>query len=202
MLKQSAGYVSARLASVPEQYTFHTLEHTKYVVSSAGIIGRASKLTAPQLDIVLIAAWFHDVGYVDGAMGHEERSSSTAVNMLTSWGADIKMIADVSRSILATRHPQNPSDMVSRVLCDADNSYLASAQFEHHFLKLNKELETTRGIILHDQRLRSQRNIESLKAHRYFTDYGHDILDRRKKMNLTKLLRHLHTTWVPYVNAL
>ena len=197
LLKQSAGYVSSMLSGVTAPYTFHTLEHTKYVVSAAGIIGRASKLSAQQLDTVLIAAWFHDVGYADGAKGHEERSSSIAMKMLTTWGADVKMVTDVSRAILATRHPQHPADLPGKVLCDADHSYLASAQYELHLFNRNKEFDATLGITLNDQRLWHQRNIDFLISHRYFTDYGNDILGRRKKINLTKMLRHLHATPVP-----
>lgn len=196
LLKQSAVYVSAMLSRLTSHITFHTLEHTKHVVSSAGIIGRASKLSAQQLDTVLIAAWFHDVGYVNGAKDHEVRSSLIAMNMLATWGADINMITNVSRSILATRHPQHPTDLLGKVLCDADFSYLASAQYELHFLKLNKELAATHGVQLTD-RVWHQRNIEFLKSHHYFTEYGKDILDRRKKINLTKLLRQVDTTPVP-----
>ena len=103
LLKRSMEFASSALARISASYTFHTLEHTKQVVRAAEIIGRASKFSPQQLDTTLIAAWFHDVGYVDGAERHEERSSSIAVKMLTTWGANTKMIADVSRSILATR---------------------------------------------------------------------------------------------------
>ena len=102
LLKRSMEFASSALARISASYTFHTLEHTKQVVRAAEIIGRASKFSPQQLDTALIAAWFHDVGYVDGAERHEERSSSIAVKMLTTWGANTKMIADVSRSILAT----------------------------------------------------------------------------------------------------
>ena len=184
LLKRSMEFASSALARISASYTFHTLDHTKQVVRAAGIIGRASKFSPQQLDTVLIAAWFHDVGYVDGAERHEERSSSIAVKMLTTWGANTKMIADVSRSILPARLPQNPKDVLGWVLCDANLSYLASAQYELHVSKLGKELEATRGIRLDDQRIWCQRKIEFLKAHRYFTEYGNDILDRRKKVNL------------------
>ena len=198
LLKRSTQFASAALTRISASYSFHTLAHTKQVVRAARIIGRASKFSPQQMITVLIAAWFHDVGYVDGAEGHEERSSSIAVKMLATWGASTKMIADVSCSILATQLRQNPKDVHGKVLCDADLSYLASAQYELHVSNLGKELEATRGIRLDDQRIWSQRNIEFLKAHRYSTDYGNDILDRRKKVNLNRMIRQLHVT--PAIN--
>ena len=198
LLKPSAEFASTTLARISPSYSFHALKHTKQVVRAAGIIGRASRLSTQQLHTVLIAAWFHDVGYVNGAERHEERSCSIAVKILTTWGANTKMIADVSRAILATQLPQKPKDVIGKVLCDADLSYLASAQYELHVSNLGKELEATRGIRLDDQRIWSQRNIEFLKTHRYFTDYGNDILDRRKKVNLNRMIRQLHVT--PAIN--
>ena len=145
-LKRSSAFVSATLMPLSALYKFHSLEHTRGVVRAARIIGRASQLTAEQLDAVMIAAWFHDIGYVDGVDGHEERSASIAAKMLTVWVATGKKIADVSRSILATRFPQNPNDILGMVLCDADLSHLASARYGVHMSNLRKEQEAALGI--------------------------------------------------------
>lgn len=192
LLKQSARFASITLARIPHSYTFHTLEHTKYVVRAAAIIGRATKLSLKQRDTVLIAAWFHDVGYVEGAAGHEERSSSIAMKMLTTWGADSKRVTDVSRCILATKFPQSPRDILGMVLCDADLAHLGSPQYEMHVLRLRQEQQVTLGDKFENEQGWHKRNIEFLKAHHYLTEYGNDILDRRKKENINKMIRQLN----------
>ncbi len=37
-----------------------------------------------------------------------------------------------------------------------------------------------------------QRNIKFLNVHQYFTEYGKEILERRKKTHLTKMRQQLH----------
>ena len=198
LIKRSAGFVSATLSGIPASYTFHTLAHTRQVVRATRIIGRASSLYAEQLKAVMIAAWFHDIGYVDGAELHEERSASVALKMLTTWGASSKILEQVERSIMATTITQNPKDILGMVLCDADLAHLGSPHYHMHVMLLRKEQEAMLREKFGDERLWDQRNIEFLKTHRYFTEYGMDILDRRKKTNLNKMIQQLHATPVIY----
>jgi predicted metal-dependent HD superfamily phosphohydrolase len=74
------------LGRISSSHIFQTLGHTKQVVRAARTIGRASKVTGEPLTTVMIAAWFHDLGYVDGARPHEERSASIAAKMLATGG--------------------------------------------------------------------------------------------------------------------
>lgn len=177
------------LRDLPATYSFHNLEHTKCVVRAAKVIGRASQLSEEQLDIVLIAAWFHDVGYVDCPYGHEKHSASIAEKMLTYWGADKHKASDVSRTIVATTMPQCPTDIMGMVLCDADLAHLASKDYEAKALKLWQEFNATHDVRLASERSWLQQNIDFLKEHRYFTHYGKTILHARKKVTLNKLIR-------------
>jgi hypothetical protein len=171
---------------------FQTLGHTKQVVRAAQVIGRASKLTGEPLNTVMIAAWFHDLGYVDGVRHHEERSASIAAKMLATWGGDSKIIEDVSRCVRATKLPQNPKDILSMILCDAVLSQLTSPGDGTHPTWLCSEQEASPHCKLESQHVWYQRNIEFLNVHQYFTDYGKEILDRRKKANLTKMTHQVH----------
>ncbi|MDQ3551471.1 MAG: HD domain-containing protein, partial [Bacteroidota bacterium] len=46
------------------EMVFHTIEHTEEVVESASIMADYYKLNEEDRLILLIAAWFHDVGYI------------------------------------------------------------------------------------------------------------------------------------------
>jgi predicted metal-dependent HD superfamily phosphohydrolase len=188
--KLSKIFASAMLLrDLPATYSFHNLEHTQSVVRAARLIGRASQLSDEQLDIALIAAWFHDVGYVEGPYEHEQRSAAVAVRMLTHWGADKHKASAVFRTIIATKMPQCPTDIIGMVLCDADLAHLASKDYETKALKLWQELKTTRDIRLVSERSWLLLNIDFLKEHHYFTHYGKTILDARKKVTVNKLIR-------------
>jgi len=171
---------------------FRTLGHTKQVVRASRTIGRASKLTGEPLDTVTIAAWFHDLGHVDGVRHHEERSASIAAKMLATWGANSKIIEDVSRCVRATKLPQNPKDILSMILCDAVVSQLVSPGDGIRASWLRTEQEASPDCKLEGQHVWYQRNIEFLNKHQYFTEYGKEILDRRKKIHLIKITQQLH----------
>jgi predicted metal-dependent HD superfamily phosphohydrolase len=185
LVKRSSAFVSEALLPLSSFYAFHNLEHTKGVVRAASIIGRASQLTAVQLETVTIAAWFHDVAYCHGARGHEERSASVAKKMLATWGVSSKMMEDVNWAILSTKLPQSPRCLIDMVLCDADLAHLGSKQYERYASKLKTEFER-QGLEFKTEIAWRQFNSEFIKRHRYFTAYGKTILEGRKKINLRK----------------
>jgi hypothetical protein len=73
------------------------------------------------------------------------------------------------------------------ILCDAVVSQLTSPADGMRATCLCSEQEASPDCKLESQHVWYRRNIEFLNAHRYFTDYGKEILDRRKKANLTKI---------------
>ena len=193
LLKRSKAYATELLVKdLSEKYVFHNLKHTETVADAAETIGRASNLSDDDLDTVLIAAWLHDTGYSAGVDDHEKRSSETATRLLKEWGANEKKIGDVQRTILATKMPQNPKDVLGKVLCDADLSHLATDDLETCGRNLRKEFETFKNIRFDDDTAWYQFNIDFLKNHEYFTDYGKNILAAGKKKNLKKLKKKLH----------
>jgi len=191
LLTRSKEFVSVTLKPMAASFDYHNLAHAERVVKAAKLIGRASRLNVEQLNIVMIAAWFHDVDYYNGSVGHEERSALIAITMLAEWGASINLARGVSRAILATRTPQNPGNIAEMVLCDADLAHLGSPKYEAHASRLRCEWEVTRGFKLESDQAWCRFNLAFLKNHHYFTDYGKTILERRKITNMDKMLRQL-----------
>lgn len=176
---------------LPRQFVYHNLEHTSDVAKAARIIGDVSRLTDDQLDTVLIAAWLHDIGYVDGWNEHEQRSAATASTLLKEWGASAKKVDDVTRTILATRMPQNPQDIMGEVLCDADLHHLAMDKLKQCSENLRKELSTVKDVEFKSEEDWLKYNLNFLKKHAYFTEYGKTVLQPLKKQNAKKLKKEL-----------
>lgn len=191
LIEQAQAFAEEKFRNLPEHFVYHNLEHTKEVVAAAELIGKASYLNPDQLETVSIAAWLHDVGYLSCCEDHEKLSAEEAAKLLTHWGAPSNKIEDVKRTILATTMPQKPVDKLGMVLCDADLYHLSQPGLETCGVKLRQEFETIKGMKFNSDEEWIQFNLNFLRAHEYFTDYGKMILQEGKKQNIKKLKKKL-----------
>jgi predicted metal-dependent HD superfamily phosphohydrolase len=172
------------------QRTFHNLAHTTHVVKAAEEIGIECTLSHDALESVIIAAWLHDTGYDKGAADHEIRSADAAGILLESWQADPKKIYDITEAIRATKMPQQPISVISKVLCDADLHDLSTENCEESSRKLRKEWELTEQKFLDDKKW-IQDSIEFMQHHSYHTHYGQNILEPGKSKNIHRFKKLL-----------
>lgn len=170
---------------------YHNLKHTQEVVQAAEEIGAHSGLTDNEMESALLAAWFHDIGYAKGAKEHEQAAADEARDVLTEWGVDPAQILEVTEAIKATRMPQRPLSIVSKVVCDADLYHLSTDKesLSDRTDRLRAELET-HGKKLNDKEW-MQESFDFMKQHKYHTPYGRAILEKRKKKNIKKIKKKL-----------
>lgn len=121
MIKQVESYcteilVNTKCANLP----FHNLEHTKEVVSNVGFIAKFLKFSMQEIEPIIIAAWFHDIGHFEVYQGHEEVSKRLAKEFLEKEEYPKEKIDIVLSCIEATKMPKTCTDVYSAVLCDAD----------------------------------------------------------------------------------
>lgn len=173
-----------------EKRAFHNLEHTLAVVDAARKIGSHSSLSDDEMESVITAAWLHDIGYEIGAENHEDVAAEKAKGLLLSLEASPEKIAAVTEAIMATKMPQQPKTMISKVLCDADLYHLSSEQCDELGFKLREEWRNLGFKDMKDKEwLRF--NLDFMEAHRYHTPYGQDELQRGKKKNIKRLRKIL-----------
>ncbi|HEU5145925.1 MAG TPA: Pycsar system effector family protein [Chryseosolibacter sp.] len=169
---------------------FHNLEHTTNVVSAVEEIGTHIELTEDEMESAIVAAWLHDIGFLEGEGDHERHAADKARELLDSWGASQKKIAEVTEAILSTKIPQQPKSLVSKVLCDADLYHLSTASCTEQSARLRQEWETQgKGSMRDEEWLRH--NLKFLENHRYHTPYGQTILQAGKKKNIKKFRKDL-----------
>jgi len=186
LIKKARLYAEEVFASkVFEKMTYHNLHHTGEVVAAANVIGEKSGLNEDEMESLLIAAWLHDTGYVNGNKDHEESAATNAREMLGSWGASYKKILEVTEAIQATKMPQQPQSLISKVLCDADLYHLSTKEFLDHAKNLREEWRLNGGGMSDEDWLQS--TLSFLKQHRYHTPYGRSVLEEDKKSNVKKL---------------
>jgi len=140
LLQKSRKYVESFLKeNLTDGIYYHDLEHTQEVVEASQEIGIASKISNEELEIVLIAAWFHDTGYYKGMEDHEAMSKDVAEKFLKQEGVEESKIAAVGGCILATKIPQTPKNIMEEVLCDADLYHVSTRDFFTKSELLRKE---------------------------------------------------------------
>jgi predicted metal-dependent HD superfamily phosphohydrolase len=187
LILKSKSYAEDVLSQLPESYAYHNLTHTQTVVAAAEEIGRKTNLSNDDLETVVISAWLHDVGYLKGAQKHELVSAQKAVDLLTSWGASPQKIEKVKKTIEATQMPQRPNNVLEQVLCDADLIHLSNDDIEECSDLLRREMAEIGNLKFESDKDWTKFNLQFLKAHKYFTPYGQQVLEEGKKKNLKKL---------------
>ena len=111
---------------VDKKFAYHNIQHTLDVVNSTKQLSAAHNLHSKELELLLIAAWFHDIGYDKGPLGHEERSCNYAKTFLEKYDFEETDIKLIQNCIMATKMPQSPNTLFEKILCD-DAEYLIVA---------------------------------------------------------------------------
>ena len=187
ILRQAGDHVTRLMnASLPPGTSYHTVDHVRETVAAALEIGTACGLRGDTLEVVLLAAWFHDTGYVDGPEDHEARSAAAARAFLLERGYPEDRVRAVEGCILATRVPQRPVSVAEEVLADADMIHLGGEAFFAKADLMRAEFEAREGRRFTEAEW-LRRNIEFVAAHRYHTGYARRAYERRRAENLAVL---------------
>lgn len=170
-------------------FVFHNLEHTEEVAEACSHMADYYQLDQTDRLVLMLAAWFHDLGYATGvAEGHEDVGVQFATQFLQTKLADDALIQRVASCIKATKMPQTPITLVEKILCDADLYHLATDDFKARSQLLKQERENILGKKISKKEWRKG-NVQFIENHKYFTDYGQELLEPKKLENLSDLLK-------------
>jgi predicted metal-dependent HD superfamily phosphohydrolase len=191
LISHARSYAEGVLKNLPEAFTYHNLHHTSTVAQAVEAIGHATQLSDDDLETVLIAAWLHDTGYRKDSEHHEAIAKENASKLLTEWGASAKKIEQVKGLIQATCMPQNPKNLLEKVLCDADLAHLGDKNIIEHVNGLRQEFEKFKNLKFETDEEWIRYNLDFFEQHQYFTPYGQTVLQERKKKNIKKFKKML-----------
>lgn len=191
IVEKAKEYAGSLIESgVPETYYYHNIDHAFDVWEKAAEIGAAAGLSAEELEIAEIAALFHDVGYAERYEDNEEIGARIAREFLEKQGYPEEKIKRVESAIMATQMPQNPKNIVDKVVCDADLSSFGRKSFFKKSKRIKDELE-----IVNNQKISDEKWIEEtaelLEEHEYHTDFAKNAFDAKKRKNLELLKKML-----------
>lgn len=170
---------------LPVHLSYHGLHHTLDVLESVERIARYEKVPEESIDLLLVAAAYHDSGFIFHHKDHEEKGCKIVHETLPSFGFDAPTIEQLCKMIMATKVPQTPTGELSDILCDADLDYLGRDDFQHISRTLFKELETLH--IVTEEETWNRIQVDFLKKHYYHTDYGKTHRQPKKQEYLKEL---------------
>ena len=173
-----------------DKYSFHDVDHARYVVDNAEYIGKKCNLSDEEQNILKVSAWFHDTGYIINSDNHEEESAQIASEFLDARGLDPALVRRVTDTIKTTCIPQKPFDNISMVLCDADLSHLAEPDYFERVESLRVEFANLRGKKL-GRRKFYKMSVKFFKHHKYYTDFAQNELQPLKEKNLESLRKKI-----------
>jgi len=168
------------------ELTYHSVDHVLDVMLCVEHIGHQELLQDEDLALVLVAALFHDSGFLLSRTNHELTSCELVRSQLPEFGFNEAEIEKICAMIMATKIPQSPSSKLAEILCDADLNYLGTEDYFGPSRRLFSELKIANPNITELDWLDLQINF--LQDHRYFTDFSKANREPRKLLHLHELL--------------
>ena len=191
LLRETAQYVEHFMKdNFTEKILFHNYRHTTKVVRVCDMISMESDLGKHNRFIVHLAGWFSNIGYKEDPLHHEANGAQLARSYFEAKGLDKEDIDEIQACILATRTPQHPHSMTSRILCDAVLFHLSDITYFDELELLRREWEGTRNEQYSDVEW-IQLNVDFLQNHFYFSPFARKNFEKEKRANLSKLKAQL-----------
>lgn len=190
MFKRIYKEVMSNLESnLPSWLHYHSPDHTRYVLSKAEFLAEQEGVQGRDLCLIQIAALYHDLGFIKGRKEHERKSCEMAATELPKYEISPEEIQKICGMIMATKIPQEPKNLLEKILADADLEYLGTDGFFETSEKLYREL-------LHNQPGLSRKKwneiqVYFLSNHSYHTTYCRIHCEGKKAEHLAELQRKL-----------
>ena len=172
--------------NAPAENNYHNISHVQFVVDMVKEIGTHTGISDDDLEILQIAAWFHDLGHIKTWEGHEEVSAKLAEEYLNNINYPQDSIKKVVGCILATKIPHNPHNQLEEIICDADIAHIGSKSFFDLSDLLKLEIENRKNKKISDSEW-LDKNIEFITKSKFFTKYAKQTFEDRKNLNILKL---------------
>lgn len=170
---------------------FHNFESTAQEVEWVKTIGLQEQLSEEELELVQIAAWFHNTGYRDDYDEPHSKSKAIASSFLSKESVPLGKANLILDSILVMQNGNKPQNKIEKVLVDARQAVVVDGDFKAQVGLLKKELSAVKNI--------EQSEVEGLQNHlktilqyEFHTAYGKEsLLPARDKLK-SKLEKRLN----------
>lgn len=171
-------------------YTYHNWVHTTQVRDEVLLLARNAGVVNGDLELLNLAALFHDVGFSEEYTGHEDHSMRIAREFLESRNYPQERIDKIVRFVEVTKIDVKPENKLEALMKDADTSSLGKSHFQIYTNSLRKELNTVKNAVL-SKKDWAKTNLRFLDEHEYYSKAGKDRYAEKKAENRRLLLEEL-----------
>lgn len=170
---------------LPEHLLYHGHHHTLDVMEATERIANHEGVDEEDLNVLLVAAAYHDSGFIYGPQEHEIAGCEIVRTTLPDFGFPTEVIERVCTMIMATKVPQSPTGTLSDILCDADLDYLG----REDFLPIGENLfsELRHFGIVKDIKIWNRIQLGFLTEHFYHTSYGKKYRQPKKEEHMNEI---------------
>jgi predicted metal-dependent HD superfamily phosphohydrolase len=188
LIDQAQDFVSNLLKDkLSVLYTYHNFNHTLGVVDAVNTLSGSEKLKPLEKEILLIAAWFHDAGYINGCVNHEDASCTIAANFLKEKGKSDEYIEKVSSLIKATKMDYVPQNLFEKIIKDADYYHISSENYASACDGLRTEWGDTEQKIFTDKDWATENLNFLVNKHHFYTDFALKYWQPLKELNIKRI---------------
>ncbi|MFK7773418.1 MAG: Pycsar system effector family protein [Saprospiraceae bacterium] len=171
---------------LPADVSFHNYGHTQLIQKEVVTLGKISKLSKEEIEILSIAALFIDTGYIISYEEHEKGSLKIATQYLNEIEYPQEKINQVLELILVPFGNTTPSGLLKKIMNDAYFSYFGLKKFRAREERLRKE-KMAKNDSFHPTDIDwYSESLERIKNHTYYSKVAIERYVDRKKINLDK----------------
>ncbi|MFV5685577.1 Pycsar system effector family protein [Flavobacterium sp. GB2R13] len=195
LIEQAEDFVAKQLKDkLSNSYTYHNIHHTREMVAAVLKLADGMSVNPSDKEILLIAAWFHDVGYINGCTNHEDSSSAIATQFLKEKGKTEEYIAKIVSLIKATAKEYVPQTLLEKIIKDADYYHLFSDDYMSSCEVLRKEWENTEDKTYSDKDWATENLDFLVNKHRFYTDFALKNWQPLKEKNIKRIQKKINVT--------
>ena len=179
-------YILGRLKKeLSKDLYYHGVHHTIDVLNVTIDLCDAEMISPYETVLLKTAALYHDCGFLDTNVGHEEAGCQIARASLDHFYYSKKEIERICGMIMATKIPQTPYNKLEEIICDADLDYLGRNDFKKIGNSLFKELKAYN--VLQTEEEWNVMQVTFLENHHFFTETNKSQRAPEKAKHLKKL---------------
>ncbi|MFZ1518715.1 MAG: Pycsar system effector family protein [Ignavibacteriaceae bacterium] len=169
-----------------KDFTYHNLNHALEVVDNVVEIGKNSDLNESEINILKLAAIFHDVGWITDLNNHEKKSGEIASKFLSSYGLEQSEIMKVLDLIYITDLKMTPTTLPQMVLRDSDILHIGQKGFYSKSQLLRSEKNVLKNKVFSELEW-VESNLDFISSNNFYTEYAKANYEQKRLKNILKL---------------
>lgn len=171
---------------LPADLSYHSYEHTaEDILPAVERLATLCQVEPDELEMLRVGAAYHDLGYINNHLDHEQASTRIAAQVLPGYGFDPEKVDQITSMIMATRLPQAPKNRLEEILVDADLDSLGREDFFIRSQQLHQELAAYGRPLT--KREWYQEQLDFLRSHTYFTEAARNLRQTAKLEHIAQI---------------